>query len=202
MHHRDCLPQPKQRCPSVHPAHGRIHPFQILCSYSYSLAQLCPTLCIVVVNVELLNRMWLFWDLVDCSPPGSSDHGDAPGKSTGVGCHYSLSSWKVIFSFPHPLSGSSQFDSPLVPAVRSFFCGWVRVFHISHPLAGFLFPALHSSLLTSTLHINVLPKMQIRSSQPLSLKHFSTSLTAAFLFPKDIVCAPCNGPKDPASSGP
>ena len=26
-------------------------------------------------------------DPVDCSPPGSSVHGDSPGKSTGVGCH-------------------------------------------------------------------------------------------------------------------
>ena len=33
--------------------------------------QLCPTLC---------NPM-------DCSPPGSSVHGDSPGKNTGVGCH-------------------------------------------------------------------------------------------------------------------
>ena len=23
----------------------------------------------------------------DCSPPGSSVHGDSPGKKTGVGCH-------------------------------------------------------------------------------------------------------------------
>ena len=33
--------------------------------------QLCPTLC----------------DPMVCSPPGSSVHGDSPGKSTGVGCH-------------------------------------------------------------------------------------------------------------------
>ena len=33
--------------------------------------QLCPTLC----------------DPMDCSPPGSSVHGDYPGKKTGVGCH-------------------------------------------------------------------------------------------------------------------
>ena len=26
-------------------------------------------------------------DPVDCSPPGSSVHGDSPGKNTGVGCH-------------------------------------------------------------------------------------------------------------------
>ena len=30
---------------------------------------------------------------MDCSPPGSSVHGDSPGKSTGVGCHGDL---------PHP----------------------------------------------------------------------------------------------------
>ena len=33
--------------------------------------QSCPTLC----------------DPMDCSPPGSSVHGDSPGKSTGVECH-------------------------------------------------------------------------------------------------------------------
>ena len=27
------------------------------------------------------------WDLMGCSPPGSSVHGDFPGKDTGVGCH-------------------------------------------------------------------------------------------------------------------
>ena len=33
------------------------------------IAQSCPTLC----------------DSMDCSPPGSSVHGDSPAKSTGVG---------------------------------------------------------------------------------------------------------------------
>ena len=36
-----------------------------------SVAQSCVTLC----------------DPMDCSPPGSSVHGDSPGKNTGVGCH-------------------------------------------------------------------------------------------------------------------
>ena len=27
---------------------------------------------------------------LDCSPPGSSVHGDSPGKNTGVGCHFLL----------------------------------------------------------------------------------------------------------------
>ena len=35
------------------------------------VTQSCPTLC---------NPMY-------CSPPGSSVHGDSPGKNTGVGCH-------------------------------------------------------------------------------------------------------------------
>ena len=35
------------------------------------VTQSCPTLC----------------DSMDCSPPGSSVHGDSPGKNTEVGCH-------------------------------------------------------------------------------------------------------------------
>ena len=35
------------------------------------VAQPCLTLC----------------DPMDCSPPGSTVHGDSPGKNTGVGCH-------------------------------------------------------------------------------------------------------------------
>ena len=37
----------------------------------YLAAQSCLTLC----------------DPIDCSPPGSSVHGDSPGKNTGVACH-------------------------------------------------------------------------------------------------------------------
>ena len=35
------------------------------------VAQSCPTIC----------------DPINCSPPGSSIHGNSPGKNTGVGCH-------------------------------------------------------------------------------------------------------------------
>ena len=38
------------------------------------MVQSCPTLC----------------DLMDCSPPGSSVHGDSPGKNTGVDCYFLL----------------------------------------------------------------------------------------------------------------
>ena len=49
-----------------------------LCLSEGKVTQLCPTLC----------------DPMDCSPPGSSLHGDSPGKSTGVGC---CSLLQVIF---------------------------------------------------------------------------------------------------------
>ena len=34
-----------------------------------------------------LSRVWLFVTPIDCSLPGSSVHGDSPGKNTGVSCH-------------------------------------------------------------------------------------------------------------------
>ena len=43
------------------------HSYSVLCLLAHS----CPTLC----------------NLMDYSPPGSSVHGDSPGKNTGVGCH-------------------------------------------------------------------------------------------------------------------
>ena len=48
------------------------------------VAQSCPTPC----------------DPMDCSPPGSSVHGDSPGKNTGVGCRALL---QGIF----PIQGSN-----------------------------------------------------------------------------------------------
>ena len=47
-----------------------LKPTSCVCMHAQSF-QSCPTLC---------NPM-------DCSPPGSSVHGDSPGKNTGVGCH-------------------------------------------------------------------------------------------------------------------
>ena len=44
----------------------------MMCAWMHAKSlQSCPTLC---------NPM-------DCSPPGSSVHGDSPGKNTGLGCH-------------------------------------------------------------------------------------------------------------------
>ena len=46
----------------------KLRPTCVLCC---AVTQSCLTLC----------------DPMDCSPPGSSVHGDSPGKNTGVGCH-------------------------------------------------------------------------------------------------------------------
>ena len=52
------------------------------------------SVCLVIQSCSTL------WDPIDCSPPGSSVHGDSSGKKTGVGCHALL---KGIF----PTQGSN-----------------------------------------------------------------------------------------------
>ena len=59
------------------------------------VAQSCPTLC---------NPM-------DCNVPGSSVHGDSPGKNIGVGCHALL---QGIF----PTQGSNPGLKPRSPALQ------------------------------------------------------------------------------------
>ena len=46
----------------------------------FELVCVCVCVCVCVLNCFSCNPM-------DCSPPGSSVHGDSPGKNTGVGCH-------------------------------------------------------------------------------------------------------------------
>ena len=42
----------------------------------------------VTENMCLVAQPYLtLWDAMDCSPPGSTVHGDSPGENTGVGCH-------------------------------------------------------------------------------------------------------------------
>ena len=57
------------------------------------VAQSCPTLC----------------DPMDCSPSGSSVHGDSPGKNTGLGCHALLQG--IFHPGIEPRSPTLQVDS-------------------------------------------------------------------------------------------
>ena len=70
-----------------------------LCAVRCLVAQSYPTLC----------------DSTDCSPPGSSVHGESPGQNSGVGCHALL---QGIF----PTQGSN----PGLP-----HCRWI-LYHLSH----------------------------------------------------------------------
>ena len=68
-------------------------------SYVCLVAQSCPTLC----------------DPMDCSPPGSSVHGNSPGKNTGVGSH-------VLLQRTFPTQG-------LNPVL--LHCRWI-LYHLNH----------------------------------------------------------------------
>ena len=69
----------------------------------------CAVLCLV-------TQLYLpLCDPMDCSLPGSSVHGDSPGKNTGMGCHALL---QGIF----PTQGSN----PGLP-----HCRWIP-YHLSH----------------------------------------------------------------------
>ena len=48
------------------------------------LLGLCVSVC---VHAKLLQLCLSLCDPSDCSPPGSSVHGDSPGKNNGVACH-------------------------------------------------------------------------------------------------------------------
>ena len=45
------------------------------------------TFYFIRVKVLIAQLCLILWDSMDCSLPGSSVHGDSPGKNTGVGCH-------------------------------------------------------------------------------------------------------------------
>ena len=45
---------------------------------------MCTAMCVLCLVAQSCLTLC---NPVDCSPPGSSVHGDSPGKNTGVGCH-------------------------------------------------------------------------------------------------------------------
>ena len=53
-------------------------------------ASLLNTLKVYICCCSVAKSWLTPCDPVDCSPPGSSLHGDSPGKNTGVGCHFLL----------------------------------------------------------------------------------------------------------------
>ena len=53
----------------------------MLFAHRMAVSSLWTVLCLVAQSCQTLC------DPMDCSPPGSSVHGDSPDKNTGVGCH-------------------------------------------------------------------------------------------------------------------
>ena len=78
-----------------------------LCLVPYLLRAEDIYICVLCLVASLRPTLW---DPLDCSPPGSSVHGDSPGKNTGVGCHALL---QGIF----PAQGSN----PYLPHCRQIF---------------------------------------------------------------------------------
>ena len=89
------------------------------------VAQSCPTLC----------------NPGDCSPPGSSVHGDSPGKSTGAGCH-ALLQGNLRNPWTEPRFPALQADSFFFYVGR-FFTSWATRGHElrSLPWAELCLPA-------------------------------------------------------------
>ena len=62
--------------------------FVFLCAHCCFFIVLKVTLYEIYCAVCLVSQLCLtLCDSRDCNPPGSSVHGDSPGKSTRVGCH-------------------------------------------------------------------------------------------------------------------
>ena len=53
-----------------------------------TLLILCVCVCVCMRSVT--ESYLTFGNTMDCSPPGSSVHGNFPGRNTGVGCYFLL----------------------------------------------------------------------------------------------------------------
>ena len=83
----------------------------------------CAMLCLVAQSCPTL------WNPMDCSPPGSSVHGDSPGKNTGAGCHallqgiFPTSDWtQVSCTAGNSLSSEPPGKPKDVPRLQELQC--------------------------------------------------------------------------------
>ena len=93
----------------------------------------------------------------DCSLPGSSVHGDSPGKNTGVGCHALL---QEIF----PTQGSNSglpHCSWILPwatmeAHRKYIIEWYNIIHIIVcKLDYYIYLYIHLLTIKKSIHTHV-----------------------------------------------
>ena len=79
----------------------------------------CPVLwCSHVFMLSCFSHVWIHCDSMGYSLPGSSVHGDSPGKNTGVGSHallqgiFATQGSNLSFMSPHWQAGSLPLVSP------------------------------------------------------------------------------------------
>ena len=96
----------------------------------------------VCMRDRLLQSCLTLCDPMDCIPPGSSIHGDSPGKNTRVGCHallqeiFSTQGLNLHLMFPSLSSGffttSATWEAPellhiCLTVVTAFNIDWQRL---------------------------------------------------------------------------
>ena len=103
---------------------------------------------------------------MDCSPPGSSVHGDSPGQNPGVGCHFLLHcfhlGWHIIILFICKVRNwvlltvsfvAFSAKKQTLPSTQNIFlgafcgCKWGPPSFLEsfeHPRSAWKFPRLHT----------------------------------------------------------
>ena len=91
------------------------------------LLSCCASLCVCVFMhaKSLQSCLTLCDDAMDCSLPGSSVHGDSPGKNTGVSCHSVLQGTfpaqiEPVSPASHALAGRFFITAPPGKPIISF----------------------------------------------------------------------------------
>ena len=75
------------QCPSV-VLHSKGSQFRITQCFKLLCLFMCVCVCVCVfMHAKPLQSCLTLCNARDCSLPGSSVHGDSPGKNTGVSCH-------------------------------------------------------------------------------------------------------------------
>ena len=116
----------------------------------------------VFVHAKLLQSSPTLCDPMDCSPPGSSDHGDSPGKNTGVGCHALLQGIfpaqglnQSLLCFLHWEAGSLPLAAPGIYYFLYSFPLWL--------IAGYwtYFPVLYLDCILKSRDITLPTKIRL-----------------------------------------
>ena len=110
-----------------------------LCSSYYYLhtvrVRRCVCVCVCVCMCsQLLSPIWLSCNTVDWSLPGSSAHGDFPGKNTGVGFHFLLQGIFPTQVWDPPLLHWEVGSLPLYHLGQHYYLTWGKTISISNLL--------------------------------------------------------------------